>query len=142
MGAIRELRDAMLAITDTHALIWYLLADNRLSSAAQDTFSEAAKQGRLIGVPVICLVEVIYLAEKGNIPSQALEKLIKELHTPGNVLSIVSLNQEIALDIQKVPRTQVPDMPDRIIAATALHLDLPLITRDRAIQTTELTTIW
>jgi PIN domain nuclease of toxin-antitoxin system len=119
-----------------------LLADNRLSSAAQDTFSEAAKQGRVIGVPAICLIEVIYLAEKGNIPAQALTKLIQELQTPGSVLAIVPLDQEIALAIQKVPRTQVPDMPDRIIAANALHLDLPLVARDRAIQNAELKTVW
>jgi len=36
----------------------------------------------------------------------------------------------------------VPDMPDRIIAATALHLDLPLVTRDRAIQAAGLKAIW
>jgi predicted nucleic acid-binding protein len=33
--------------------------------------------------------------------------------------------------MRRIPRKQVPDMHDRIIGATALHLDLPLITRDR-----------
>lgn len=32
-----------------------------------------------------------------------------------------------------VTDTHVPDMPDRIIAATALHLNLPLLSRDRQI---------
>jgi len=41
-----------------------------------------------------------------------------------------------------VPRAEVPDMPDRIIAATALHLGLPLISRDRKIQLAGLQTIW
>ncbi len=33
-------------------------------------------------------------------------------------------------------------MPDRIIAATALHLGLPLVTRDRRLQAAIIQTIW
>jgi PIN domain nuclease of toxin-antitoxin system len=36
--------------------------------------------------------------------------------------------------LKQVPRTAVPDMPDRIIAATAYQLGLPLITRDSKIK--------
>ncbi|HDQ72545.1 MAG TPA: hypothetical protein ENN19_10675 [Chloroflexi bacterium] len=38
---------------------------------------------------------------------------------------------DISLKVKEIPRQQVPDLPDRIIAATALYLDVPLITRDR-----------
>jgi predicted nucleic acid-binding protein len=33
-------------------------------------------------------------------------------------------------------------MPDRIIAATAFHLGLPLVTRDAQIRSANITTIW
>jgi predicted nucleic acid-binding protein len=33
-------------------------------------------------------------------------------------------------------------MPDRIIAATALHLGVPVITRDRKIRASNLKSIW
>jgi PIN domain nuclease of toxin-antitoxin system len=33
-------------------------------------------------------------------------------------------------------------MPDRIIAATAMHLGLPLISRDSKIQVSNVHTIW
>jgi predicted nucleic acid-binding protein len=33
-------------------------------------------------------------------------------------------------------------MPDRIIAATALHLGVPLVSRDRKIQASSIHTIW
>jgi predicted nucleic acid-binding protein len=33
-------------------------------------------------------------------------------------------------------------MPDRIIAATALNLGLPLVTRDRRLQAAGIQTIW
>lgn len=42
----------------------------------------------------------------------------------------------------RVARAQVPDLPDRIIAATALHLGIPIISRDRKIQASGLTTVW
>ena len=52
------------------------------------------------------------------------------------------LDSAIAQAMRRVPRDAVPDMPDRIIATTALHLDVPIISRDRRIQASGLTTIW
>lgn len=48
----------------------------------------------------------------------------------------------VASYLHKVGRDQVPDMPDRIIAATALSLGVPLISRDRKIQVSTVSTIW
>jgi len=134
--------ETFAAITDTHALIWYLSGDHRLSPGAQQSFEEAADRGYRIGVPVICIIEIIYLVEKGKIPYHAFTKLMEELQIPGSVIAYIPLNLDIALTMQKIPHSQVPDMPDRMIAATAHHLDLPLITRDNAIICTGLTTIW
>ena len=40
-------------------------------------------------------------------------------------------------------RDEVPDMPDRIIGATALYLGLPLITRDKNLASSKLLTcVW
>lgn len=132
----------MYAITDTHALVWYLLADKRLSNAALAAFITASEQGNPIGVPSICLVEIVYLTEKNRIPEQALTKLQSELQIPGSVLAIVALDQHIALSIKQIDRSAVPEMPDRIIAATARALDMPLITRDHKIKLPDLKTIW
>jgi PIN domain nuclease of toxin-antitoxin system len=41
-----------------------------------------------------------------------------------------------------IPRNLVPDMPDRIIAATAVHLGVPLVSRDRRLQAAGIQTIW
>jgi predicted nucleic acid-binding protein len=42
----------------------------------------------------------------------------------------------------QVPRADVPDMPDRIVAATALYFDVPVISRDGRIQAAMLKTVW
>lgn len=41
----------MLAIADTHALLWYLLNDSRLSITARALFDEAVARREPIGTP-------------------------------------------------------------------------------------------
>ncbi|MHC5731041.1 MAG: PIN domain-containing protein, partial [Nostoc sp.] len=73
----------------------------------------------------------------------AFEQLIEALSNPGTGLAIVPLDITIAQALSLIPRDIVPDMPDRIIAATALYLRLPLVTRDLRIQAlTIIQTIW
>jgi predicted nucleic acid-binding protein len=56
------------------------------------------------------------------------------LKLPNNSFVSQDLTEDIAQILQQIPRSTVPDMPDRIIAATALHLNLPLVSKDRKIQ--------
>ena len=132
----------MHAVADTHALVWYLLADARLSARARHAFDDAAASGDTIGVPSICLIEIIYLVDKGRVPSAALDTLVAQLETRTSVLEMIPLDQATALSVRRVERAQVTDMPDRIIAATALRLRLSLISRDRKIRLSGLETIW
>ena len=130
------------AVTDPHALIWYLQDDTRLSPIASQYFDDCEHDGGRIRVPSICVVEIVYLSEKGRIPANILDRLLKDLSAPDTVLEVVELSLPIVLEIRNIPRAAVPDMPDRIIAATSLHLKLPLISRDKKIQHSGLTVIW
>jgi len=49
---------------------------------------------------------------------------------------------DVVDQIANVLRDDIPDLPDRVIAATALALNLPLISRDRKIVLSGLETIW
>jgi PIN domain nuclease of toxin-antitoxin system len=130
------------AVTDTHALIWYLQDDARLSAVALQYLTQCEHGGGRICVPSICLVEILYLSEKGRIPVDILDLLLTSLQTQDTFLDVVELNLSIVREMRNIPRDAVPDMPDRIIAATALHLGMPLISRDRKIQLAEIKTIW
>ncbi len=132
----------MYALADTHAIIWYLLADSRLSEKARATFAIAVENADPIGVPAIVIVEMIYLTEKNRIPQQALEKLRVELQSYGSVLTVVPLDEKFAWSVGNIIRSDIPELSDRIIAATALALDLPLITRDEKIRASKIKTIW
>jgi PIN domain nuclease of toxin-antitoxin system len=130
------------AVTDTHGLIWYLEDSPRLGVAARGIFDACDRGEVVIYVPTICLVEIVYLMEKGRIPADLGARLDAELEAGTSGLVLVSLTPEVAHTVAHVPRPQVSDMPDRIVAATALHLGLPVISRDRAIQLSDVETVW
>jgi PIN domain nuclease of toxin-antitoxin system len=130
------------AVADTHAVIWYLFADERLSATARTMIEEAAAGGDQIAFSSITLAEIIYLSEKGRIDPATLDRLLTAVDSEDAVLVEVPFDRHVAQALREVERTQVPDLPDRIIAATALHLDLPLISRDGKIQLADVNTIW
>ncbi|RMF34090.1 MAG: PIN domain-containing protein, partial [Chloroflexi bacterium] len=121
-------------VTDTHALIWYLTDDPRLGPAASLAFDACDRRECIVYVPTICLVEILYLQEKGRIPATLKDLFDAALQRGNTGLAIADLTAAVATAVARVPRDQVPDMPDRIIAATALHLGVPLISRDRKIR--------
>jgi len=120
-------------VADTHALAWHLTDDLALSAAARDIMREADRGGHSVLVPGIVLVEMIYLIERKRLAEALLERLL-DLLTEGQGYLLAALNAETARAMHRVPRSAVPDMPDRIIVATALRLGLPLISRDAAIR--------
>jgi PIN domain nuclease of toxin-antitoxin system len=130
------------AVADTHTVIWYLYNDSRLSPTARTWFEDAAIAGEQIALSSITLAEMIYLIEKGRIDTAALTRLTTELDAADTVLVEVAFDRSIPQAMNRVPRSEVPDLPDRIIAATALHLGIPVISRDREIQSSGLTTVW
>jgi PIN domain nuclease of toxin-antitoxin system len=103
---------------------------------------EAADADEPIFVASISLVEVTYLVEKRRLPEEALERLRDVLLGPDSGISPVPLDTAVAQAVRRIPREVVPDLPDRIIAATALHLDAPLVTGDRRIRAGNIRTIW
>jgi PIN domain nuclease of toxin-antitoxin system len=120
-------------ITDTHALLWYLSDDPALSPLARGIFQQADRGQADLVVPSISLVEVVYLAERQRVPSEIIDRILALPTTAGSHYSVAPLDIHIIQAVRLVPRDLVPDMPDRIIAATALHHNLPLLTRDRRI---------
>lgn len=130
-------------VADTHTIIWYLRDNTRLSPAAINALDTATTGGDLIYVSAISVVEVGYLVERYRLPEEAFGQLINALSDSGTGLEIAPLNLITAQTLRQIPRDLVPDMPDRIIAATALSLNLPLVTRDAQIQAlTNIQTIW
>ena len=119
------------AVADTHAVIWYIFADQRLSEIARTTIEQIAAEGNQVAFSSITLAEIVYLSERGRISSETFVRLLQAVDDENAVLIEVPFERHVAEALARVERSQVPDLPDRMIAATALHLGVPLISRDR-----------
>jgi PIN domain nuclease of toxin-antitoxin system len=130
------------AVIDTHTAIWYLNADTWLSDRAKQFIDEAGRRGVPVLISSISLVEIVYLCEKGRIPPESLTRLEEALRMQDSALRVADLTMAVALVVGRVPRDEVPEMPDRIIAGTALYFGVPVLSRDRKIQASGVDTIW
>jgi len=130
-------------VADTHTIIWYLRSPDKLSSEAAIALDGAINSGNPIYISAISIVEIVYLTEKNKIPEAALEQLLQTLSDSDASLVVALLDKSVAQSLAKIPRITVPEMGDRIIAATALHLSLPLVTKDYKIrELSVIQTIW
>ncbi len=120
-------------VTDTHALIWHLQNLPNLSSRVRQIFSEIDEGRSKAVIPTIVPVEMIYLSEKGRIPGNLLNTVLNLIGTDSANYELAPLDFSVISSLRQISRSVVPDMPDRIIAATALALGLPLLSRDSAI---------
>ena len=143
MGGIPKKGYLMIsAIADSHTIIWYLYDDPRISEKAKSLIEAVKEQGNQIGISTITLVEIVYLIEKGRIEKNACNKLNGELKDNKSVVREIPLTKKIVIELAKIDRNSIPDMPDRIIAATALLNNVPLLSRDKKIKISQVETIW
>ena len=129
-------------VADTHAALWYLLKNPRLSVTARQFMDNAADAGYDIVLSPISLAEIVYLVEKNRLPASAYADMKTALADPEYVIEEAPFNGEIVDAMLKVSRADVPDMPDRIVAATGIHLGVPVISRDGRIRASSVNTIW
>ena len=128
---------------DTHAAVWYFAKSPQMSAIARNAVNNAIADGFIIILPTISIVEIIYLVEKGRLVPQTSISLMQALKLPNSSFVSQDLTEDVAQTLAQIPRSIVPDMPDRIIAATALHLNLPLVTKDHKIRALRnIQTIW
>lgn len=130
------------AVADTHAVIWYLFNDSRLSKTARAEFEKVAAEGDQVAFSAITLAEIVYLSEKGRIKPDTLERLLSVIEDQNALLAEIPLDRTVVQAMSSIPWKEIPDLPDRIIAATALTCQVPLISRDGKIQLSVVKTIW
>jgi len=132
------------ALADTHTIVWYLSDLSKLSAPALAALQAAEATGQIF-VSTITFVELTYLVEKGKIDSVVLAELWKAVSDPNEPIDVLPLSLDVARELDQVPRGTVPDMPDRIIAATALAHGLPLVSKDgniRSLTLPGLSVVW
>lgn len=129
-------------LADTHVLIWYLFEPTRLSPAADAELSAAVGSGILVYTSAISLVEIRYLIEKGRLPAVVWSDTLAAIDDPAVPVQLLPVDSAVARAVERVSRLSVPDMPDRVIAATAVANGLVLVTADHMIRASTVPTIW
>jgi len=127
-------------VTDTHALVWYMIDDPDLSTKARQVFEEVDSGQDHIFIPCIVFFEVLYLIEKRKILID-FDRFIEMVLSSWNY-RVEPLCLPIIERSSMIPRERISDPWDRLIAATSLYLGIPLITRDRYLHRIGLKIIW
>jgi PIN domain nuclease of toxin-antitoxin system len=121
-------------LADTHAIVWFLFDPPKLSAVADATLTKASQSGTIL-VSAITLVEVSYLSTKKSFPyTGVLSRRVSLARNPIEPLKVLPLTLDVAVMMDRIPRSEIPDMPDRIVAATAVANTLPLVSVDSDIQ--------
>jgi len=124
--------------TDAHSLVWYFTEDAKLSKRALGSFEETIEEGSVIA-PTIVLAEIMFIAQKGRITLTFRQTLAKiEAYENFEVapldVSVLEISDTLKVDLE---------MHDRLIVATALYFNSPLITKDSQIRDSKvIRTIW
>ncbi|MCY4427277.1 MAG: type II toxin-antitoxin system VapC family toxin [Halieaceae bacterium] len=130
----------MMALLDTHVLIWWLTDYHRLSPAQQNVVDSASAESPLL-ISDISLWEVATLHSLGRIQLTIplREWLGKAVAPP--LVRRYGISPAIAVELSALPDSFHRDPADRILVATARVLGATLLTQDDRIVKAELTRI-
>lgn len=131
-----------MIVLDTHAWLWWLSDPEALSAAARAAVERSAASAS-VTVSSISAWEVALLVKKGRLVlSMDVQEWVRKseslpyvhFHPVDNAIAVRSVN---------LPGLLHEDPADRIIVATALHLDAAVVTRDEKIRNyPAVRTIW
>jgi PIN domain nuclease of toxin-antitoxin system len=119
----------MPTLLDTHAWIWWVTRDRRLSPAARRAITAA--QGRqTLWVSLISAWEVAKKVEKNQLvlDRPLTDWLDQATSMPG--LQMAELTQHVLVESCRLPARFAGDPADQIIVATARDRDATLVTKD------------
>ncbi|MGY1642001.1 type II toxin-antitoxin system VapC family toxin [Geodermatophilus sp. SYSU D00703] len=126
----------MRVVADTHAFIWFLQADQRLSARAREVLEQAQQDpdGGIV-VSVASRLDLHYLRRAGRFSRAEVQRWWAVTEDPSwNIISAAITGSVVAY-FDSAGLAALRDPWDRLITATAIDLGTPLVTKDRAITT-------
>ena len=133
-----------MIVLDTHALIWWVNGDGKLSARARKVIeSEMTVDGGKILVPAITAWEIAMLVNKNRLVLTM--DLYEWLDTVRSIdaVEFVPIDNEVAVQSVQLPGDFHPDPADRMITALARHYSAMLVTSDDKIRNyRHVKTIW
>jgi PIN domain nuclease of toxin-antitoxin system len=123
----------MPILLDTHAWVWWVVEDRRLSRPARRAIERAAATNTL-QLSLISIWEIAKKIEKGQL---ALDRPVSDwvdaaTRRPG--LQVVELTRPILEESCRLPQPFHGDPADQMIVTTARDRDAVIVTRDQRIR--------
>jgi PIN domain nuclease of toxin-antitoxin system len=128
-------------ILDTHIWVWWLLPDSPLPDRERTALDRIATD-KGICLPAICQWEAQMLHGKKRIELPLPFPTWLRRATAPDLLTVLPLNADTVIALDKLPATFHGDPADRMIVATARAHELSLATHDKAIKKSRLVKIW
>jgi PIN domain nuclease of toxin-antitoxin system len=123
----------MPTLLDTHAWVWWVTADSRLSRTAK-TAIERSRRRDALWLSMISIWEIAKKVEKGQLAfDRPLEKWI-EAASATDGLRLWELTPPILIESCRLPAPFHGDPADQMIVATARHHGAVVITKDERIR--------
>jgi PIN domain nuclease of toxin-antitoxin system len=128
-------------LLDTHVVIWLMVQPELLSADARNAIRQARVSREPLACSPVSLYEAAYAERRGRLP------LIENIHiflgAVRSILEMAPLTPEIVIRAALFPDSFHGDPMDRMIAATAVELNCPLISGDNRIRSFDACrTIW
>ena len=132
-GRRRGLGKRLMAVLDTHILVWWVNGDNALSAKAKKAITGTLDRGEEIVISSISAWEISMLIQRGRLLlTTDVESWLDQVAQIDGA-TFYPVDNEIALKSATLPGNFHKDPADRMIVATARKLALPLVTTDKKI---------
>ena len=122
----------MIALIDTHILVWWFERSKRLSAAQRRVLAKA-NSDRPLAVADVTLWEVALLVEAGRLRLSIPVDAWLATATAAPLVERLGMSPAIAREMISLTPTRGWDLADRVLVATARVLNLPLVTSDTRI---------
>ena len=123
----------MRVVADSHAIVWFVAGSSRLSEPAREAL-RAAERERALTVSIATFLDLWYVTQTTQgVTAGELHRLEATL-SASSAVDVHPIDEAVADAFATIDRSAVADPWDRLIMATAMTLNAPLITRDAPIR--------
>ncbi len=119
----------MQYLADTVAVIRHFAKAGKIGKTAKQILRDADNGRNTILISIISMIEILYLSERNRIPLD-LKEVKYKLQCLDNY-RIVDLDMDI---VETAKTVQGLELHDRLIVASALSLNIPILTSDKIIR--------
>ena len=129
----------MRVLLDTHAFLWWITDDDRLSALAREAIGASENH---VFVSAASGWEIITKSRIGRLTlPQPVDRFIAQ-HLEENAFQPLSITMRHAFELEALPGGLHRDPFDRMLIAQAIAEEMPLVTGNQAIRAYPVSTIW